>query len=308
LKQYLGLAEHILLNGQKREDRTGTGTLAVFGAQVRYDLSEGFPLMTTKDMMAPYPNGNTALDSIIYELLWFLNGDTDLKYLNKHGVRIWNPDGYRDAVMNKGYQGSRKEFTEGVTKHGYDLGRIYGAQWRSWMTPDMEYFEDDEYPRRKTIDQIANVLESIKKDPFGRRHIVNAWNPGEIDKMALPPCHVMFQFYVDNDWKLSCQLYQRSADMFLGVPFNIASYALLTMMIADQCGLGYGEFIHTFGDAHIYLNHVEQMTEQIQREPKPLPKMIIRVANDIFSYKREDFALTGYEAHPAIKGDVSVGL
>lgn len=310
MRQYLQMAEHILLNGKQRKDRTGTGTVGIFGYQMRFDLADGFPLMTTKHMMVPNRNGVTLLDMIIEELLWFLKGSTDAGELLRNNVKIWQPDAYRDYRSKYSHVEepfTKEEFEKYVVENGYSLGRIYGAQWRSWNTGQMEYSLDDEYPRKKTIDQIANVIKSIKEDPYGRRHIVSAWNPGELDQMALPPCHVMFQFYVE-DGKLSCQLYQRSADMFLGVPFNIASYALLTMMVADQCGLGYGEFIHTFGDAHIYLNHIPQMTEQVQREPHPLPKMSIWKQQDIFSYKREDFELTEYEAHPALKGKVSVGL
>lgn len=299
MKQYQELCEKILLEGDKRPDRTGTGTIGIFGAQMRFDLSEGFPLMTTKNM------DGKRLDAIIYELLWFLNGDTNLKTLVDNGVNIWVPDGYRWA-KERGFEGTLEEYREHIknSKKPYfgNLGRIYGAQWRSWTIPegDRDYLQG-------SIDQIANVIESIKTDPFGRRHIVTAWNPAELDQMALPPCHVLFQFYVSVDGKLSCQLYQRSADMFLGVPFNIASYALLTLMIAQQCDLEPGEFIHTLGDAHIYSNHVEQILTQIRRTPKKLPKMKIAKAKDIFSYTREDFTLIGYEAHGALKGSVSVG-
>lgn len=308
MQQYLTLCNHILMTGQTRLDRTGTGTIGVFGYQMRFNLSEGFPLVTTKDM------DGSRLNAIIEELLWFLDGDTNVKTLMDKGVNIWNPDGYRH-FKQKNVAGSElasnmKEYKRLVQAlpHFGDLGRIYGAQWRSWMTPDMEVPEGEEYPRRKTIDQISQVIDSIKNDPFGRRHIVSAWNPGELDKMALPPCHVLFQFYVTNDRRLSCQLYQRSGDVFLGVPFNIASYALLTMMIADQCGLGYGEFIHTLGDAHIYLNHVQQVQEQVKREPYPMPLMLINPhVKSIFDYQRADFALIDYLSHEAIKGDVSVG-
>lgn len=310
LRQYLELCKHILDNGKVRKDRTGTGTIGVFGYQMRFDLSEGFPLATTKDMVTPWKEGgNSNLDNIIHELLWFLSGSTSLEELRKTGCNIWNPDGYRYA-LERGFEGTFKDFIEELEANPNspyaDLGRIYPAQWRSWMTTDMEIIHD--YPVRKTVDQIAEVIESIKNDPFGRRHIVSAWNPGELKKGALPPCHVMFQFYVE-DHKLSCQLYQRSCDTFLGGWYNIASYALLTMMVADQCGLGYGEFIHTLGDTHIYLNHVEQVKEQLTREPKPLPQMsILTKPKDIFSYKREDFFLSGYQSHPALKGKVSVGL
>ena len=259
--------------------------------------------------------GNSNLDNIIEELLWFLSGGTNVKDLIDRGCNIWNPDAFRwyqEQWPETGID-SQKKFTEllknaesSKPQAGY-LGPIYGAQWRSW--PTAEYETVEEWPVRKTIDQIAEVVKSIKEDPFSRRHVVNAWNVADIPKMALPPCHVMFQFYVSNDRKLSCQLYQRSGDVFLGVPYNIASYALLTMMIADQCGLGYGEFIHSFGDAHIYLNHIDQVVLQLSREPKPLPKMtIIGKPKDIFSYKREDFFLSGYDPHGPLKGAVSVGL
>lgn len=264
MKQYLELCEDILKNGEERVDRTGTGTIAVFGRQLRYDLSKGFPLLTTKKLH---------LKSIIYELLWFLNGDTNIKYLNDHGVTIWS---------------------KWADENG-DLGPVYGYQWRSWPAPD-----------GRAIDQISNVLESIKNNPTSRRHLVVAYNPGMVDKMALPPCHSLFQFYVSNDGKLSCQLYQRSGDVFLGIPFNIASYSLLTMMIAQQVGLEPGEFIHSLGDVHIYKNHIEQVKLQLTREPRELPQMKIKKAKDIFSYQYEDFELVGYDPHPHIKGDVSV--
>lgn len=264
MKQYLQLCEHILKNGIKKEDRTGTGTISTFGYQMRFDLMEGFPLLTTKKLH---------LKSIIYELLWFLNGDTNVKYLQDHGVRIWN---------------------EWADENG-DLGPIYGHQWRSWTTKTGE-----------TIDQISEVIDQIKNNPDSRRLIVNAWNVGDLKEMALPPCHCFFQFYVA-DGKLSCQLYQRSADVFLGVPFNIASYALLTMMIAQVCDLQPGEFIHTIGDAHIYLNHLEQVKLQLTREPRPLPTMKINpTVKDIFSFQYEDFVLENYHPHPHIKGEVSV--
>jgi len=264
MKQYLQLCEHILKNGTKKEDRTGTGTISTFGYQMRFDLMEGFPLLTTKKLH---------LKSIIYELLWFLNGDTNVKYLQDHGVRIWN---------------------EWADENG-DLGPIYGHQWRSWTTKTGE-----------TIDQISEVIDQIKNNPDSRRLIVNAWNVGDLKEMALPPCHCFFQFYVA-DGKLSCQLYQRSADVFLGVPFNIASYALLTMMIAQVCDLQPGEFFHTIGDAHIYLNHLEQVKLQLTREPRPLPTMKINpTVKDIFSFQYEDFVLENYHPHPHIKGEVSV--
>ncbi|MEZ4872886.1 MAG: thymidylate synthase [Bdellovibrionales bacterium] len=264
MKQYLQLMEHVLELGVDRPDRTGTGTRSVFGYQMRFNLEDGFPLVTTKKLH---------LKSIIHELLWFLNGDTNVKYLQDNGVRIWN---------------------EWADENG-ELGRVYGAQWRSWQTPDGE-----------TIDQIRGVLDQIKKDPTSRRMIVVAFNPGELASMALPPCHAFFQFYVA-DGKLSCQLYQRSADIFLGVPFNIASYALLTMMMAQVCDLKPGEFIHTLGDAHIYHNHFEQCKTQLQRKPHALPKMLLNPdVKDLFSFKFEDFQLVDYEAHPHIKGMVSI--
>ncbi len=264
MKQYLDLCKHILHNGTEKEDRTGTGTISTFGYQMRFDLQEGFPLVTTKKLH---------VKSIIHELLWFLNGDTNIKYLQDNGVRIWN---------------------EWADENG-DLGPVYGYQWRSWPTPDGE-----------SIDQITNLIEQIKHNPDSRRLIVSAWNVANVDSMALPPCHTMFQFYVANG-KLSCQLYQRSADVFLGVPFNIASYALLTMMVAQVCDLEPGEFIHTFGDAHIYSNHIDQINLQLGREPKKLPKMKLnKEVTSIFDFKYEDFTLVDYDAHPHIKGVVSV--
>ncbi len=263
MKQYLDLMSHILENGTKKQDRTGTGTLSVFGYQMRFDLEKGFPALTTKKLH---------LRSIIYELLWFLNGDTNIKYLNDNGVSIWN---------------------EWADENG-NLGPVYGAQWRSWKAEN------------KTIDQISQVVDQIKKNPDSRRLIVNAWNAGQIEQMALPPCHVLFQFYVSNG-KLSCQLYQRSADVFLGVPFNIASYSLLTMMIAQVCNLKYGEFVHTFGDAHLYLNHVEQAREQLKRSPKKLPMMNINPnVKNIFDFKYNDFSLSEYDPHPHIKAPIAV--
>ena len=264
MKQYLNLLNNILANGVEKTDRTGTGTISIFGHQMRFNLNEGFPLLTTKKMH---------LRSIIYELLWFLKGDTNIKYLNDHKVTIWD-----EWANNDG-----------------NLGHIYGYQWRSWPTPD-----------GKHIDQITEVINSIKTNPNSRRHIVSAWNVGELDKMALPPCHTLFQFYVA-DGKLSCQLYQRSADVFLGVPFNIASYALLAMMVAQVCKLKIGEFIHTLGDAHIYLNHIEQVKTQLSREPRALPSMFINTEiNSIFGFDFTDFSLTGYEPYPSIKADIAV--
>jgi thymidylate synthase len=295
MKQYLDMIDHVLKNGEERKDRTGTGTVGVFGYQTRYDLSKGFPLLTTKKLH---------IRSIIYELLWFLNGDTDIKYLLDNGVKIWNADAYRDYKnFMKDYSSAlvetEEEFLEKAAEYGYDLGPIYGSQWRRWIT---KYGE--------TIDQISKVLNSLKKDPYGRRHIVSAWNVADLDDMALPPCHIVFQFYVSTDGKLSCQLYQRSADLFLGVPFNIASYALLTHMIAKEVGLEVGEFIHTFGDLHIYKNHIEQVKEQMSREPKELPQLVIKDREDregIFDYQFDDFEIKGYDPHPLIKGKVSVG-
>lgn len=264
MQQYLNLMRHVLEHGTRKNDRTGTGTLSVFGHQMRFDLQVGFPLITTKKIH---------LKSVVHELLWFLSGDTNVHYLQEHGVRIWN---------------------EWADESG-ELGRVYGAQWRSWQTPD-----------GRTIDQINLVLQSLRKDPDSRRHLVVAFNPGELDKMALPPCHAFFQFYVA-DGKLSCQLYQRSADVFLGVPFNIASYALLTLMMAQVLGYQPGEFIHTLGDAHIYLNHVEQAQTQLARDVRPLPIMHLNAEKkDLFQFVYEDFRLEGYDPHPHIKAEVSV--
>lgn len=264
MEQYLQLCKHVLENGTEKGDRTGTGTISTFGYQMRFDLSKGFPMLTTKKLH---------LKSIIHELLWFLKGDTNVKYLQENGVRIWN-----DWADETG-----------------DLGPVYGKQWRSWEGAD-----------GKTIDQISELIENIKHNPDSRRLLVNAWNVGEIDKMALPPCHCLFQFYVA-DGKLSCQLYQRSADVFLGVPFNIASYALLTMMIANVCDLEPGEFVHTFGDVHIYQNHIEQVKLQLTRDPRSLPSVRLnKDVKDIFSYSFDDFTLENYDPHPHIKGVVSV--
>lgn len=264
MKQYLDLLQHVLDNGVLKSDRTGTGTKSIFGYQMRFDLSKGFPAVTTKKLH---------LRSIIHELLWFLNGDTNLKYLHDNKVTIWD---------------------EWADQNG-DLGPIYGYQWRSW--PDA---------KGNHIDQISQVINTIRNNPNSRRIMVSAWNVGQLDQMALLPCHVMFQFYVANG-KLSCQLYQRSADIFLGVPFNIASYALLTHMIAQVTGLQPGDFVHTFGDAHIYMNHMEQVNLQLSREPRPLPKLKMNPeVKDIFSFKFEDFELEGYDPHPAIKAPVAV--
>jgi thymidylate synthase len=264
VKQYLDLMRHIREHGVARDDRTGTGTLSVFGHQMRFDLSEGFPLVTTKKVF---------LKGIIHELLWFVAGSTNVQYLQDHGVHIWD-----DWADDQG-----------------DLGPVYGSQWRSWPAPD-----------GSTIDQIGKVIEQIKTNPNSRRLIVSAWNVAEVEKMALPPCHMLFQFYVANG-RLSCQLYQRSADVFLGVPFNIASYALLTMMIAQVTGLKPGEFIHTLGDAHLYMNHLEQADEQLGRTPYPLPQMQLNPAvHDILDFRYEDFKLLNYKSHPAIKAPIAV--
>jgi thymidylate synthase len=264
MHQYHDLLERILADGAEKHDRTGTGTLSVFGHQMRFDLSAGFPLLTTKRL---------PMKAIMHELLWFLAGDTNIKYLHDHGVTIW--DEWADA--------------------NGDLGPVYGAQWRSWPAPD-----------GRSIDQISNVVDMIKRNPDSRRLIVTAWNPADVDKMALPPCHCLFQFYVAKG-KLSCQLYQRSADTFLGVPFNIASYALLTMMMAQVTGLKAGDFVHTLGDAHLYSNHLEQARLQLTRLPRALPVMRINTAvKDIFAFKYEDFKLEGYDPHPHIKAEVAV--
>ncbi len=261
---YLALLKHLLANGAKKSDRTGTGTLSVFGHQLRFDLQQGFPLLTTKKLH---------LKSILHELLWFLRGETNVRPLQEVGVTIWDEWASADG----------------------ELGPIYGYQWRSWPTPDGEH-----------IDQIAQVIEQIKQTPDSRRMIVSAWNVGQIDRMKLPPCHALFQFYVA-DGRLSCQLYQRSADVFLGVPFNIASYALLTMMVAQVCDLAPGEFIHTLGDTHLYLNHVEQAKQQLERAPRALPTMTINpVVKQIDQFKFEDFVLSGYDPHPAIKAPIAV--
>lgn len=264
MKQYLDLMRTILDEGHYKADRTGTGTYSIFGYQMRFDLQKGFPLLTTKKLH---------LRSIIYELLWFLRGDTNIQYLHDHKVTIWD---------------------EWADERG-DLGPVYGKQWRSWEAPD-----------GRVIDQITNLIEQLKRNPDSRRLIVSAWNPADVDQMALPPCHTMFQFYA-NDGQLSCQLYQRSADVFLGVPFNIASYALLTMMVAQVCGLKAKDFVHTFGDAHIYSNHVEQAKLQLSREPRPLPQMRINPdVKSIFDFQYEDFTLENYDPHPHIKADVAV--
>ncbi|MDR1413862.1 MAG: thymidylate synthase [Puniceicoccales bacterium] len=265
MKSYLSLLQQVLATGEKRSDRTGVGTIGLFGAQLRFDLRTNFPVVTTKFV---------SLKSVIHELLWFIDGNTNVKYLRDNGVKIW--DEWADADGN--------------------LGRVYGAQWRAWRRVDGE-----------SVDQLANVVEQIRRDPFSRRHIVCAWNPGEIDQMALPPCHAFFQFHVSIDGGLSCQLYQRSADMFLGVPFNISSYSLLTVMVAHVCGLYPKEFVHTFGDLHIYSNHLDQVREQLTREPLPPPTLKLRrkvTAIDDFAY--EDFEITDYQHHPAIKAPIAL--
>jgi thymidylate synthase len=264
MKQYQELIQEVLEHGSKKSDRTGTGTLSIFGAQKRYPLQAGFPMVTTKKLH---------VRSIVHELLWFLKGDTNIHYLKENNVRIWD---------------------EWADENG-DLGPVYGKQWRAWLTPD-----------GRKIDQISNVIEQIKKNPDSRRHLVVAYNPSDVDKMALPPCHSFFQFYV-GDGKLSCQLYQRSADIFLGVPFNIASYALLTHMVAQVCDLGVGDFIHTMGDAHLYSNHMEQAQLQLTREPMALPKLILNPEiKNIFEFKFEDIIIDGYQSHAAIKAEVAV--
>ena len=264
MHQYLDLVQNILDHGTQKSDRTGTGTFSIFGYQMRFDLRAGFPLMTTKKLH---------LKSIIYELLWFLQGDTNVGYLQDHGVRIWN---------------------ERADENG-DLGPVYGSQWRAWKAAD-----------GSSVDQISEVVRSIRENPNSRRHIVSAWNVGEIDKMALPPCHLLFQFFVA-EGRLSCQLYQRSADVFLGVPFNIASYALLTLMVAQVCDLQPGDFVHTIGDAHLYLNHLEQARLQLTREPLPLPVLKINPeVKDILGFRYQDFELSGYQSHPHIKAEISV--
>lgn len=264
MKQYLDLLQHIFDHGVRKGDRTGTGTLSVFGYQMRFELQAGFPLLTTKKLH---------LKSIIYELLWFLRGETNIQYLQEHGVHIWD-----EWADDKG-----------------ELGPVYGSQWRSWLTAD-----------GRTVDQIAQLIDQIKRNPNSRRLMVSAWNPGEVDSMALPPCHALFQFYVANG-RLSCQLYQRSADVFLGVPFNIASYALLTHMMAQVCDLEPGDFVHTFGDVHLYRNHLEQARLQLTRQPYPLPQIRLnRQVRSIFGFQFEDFELQNYQSHPHIKADVSV--
>ncbi len=265
MQNYIDLLKHVLSNGAYRPDRTGVGTIGLFGAQLRFDISKNFPLLTTKQVH---------LKSIVYELLWFLQGSTNIKYLQDNGVKIWNE--WADSTG--------------------ELGPVYGAQWRKWRSPNGEI-----------IDQIKNVIDDIKNDPYGRRHIVSAWNPSDVRKMALPPCHTLFQFYVSAEMELSCQLYQRSADLFLGVPFNIASYSLLTMMVAQVCGLKAKEFVHTFGDIHIYTNHIDQVKEQISRTPRQLPQMEInKNIKNIDSFQYTDFKLLNYDPYPPIKAPIAV--
>lgn len=293
MKQYHDFLQHILDNGTKKEDRTGTGTISVFGYQMRFNLNDGFPLVTTKKLH---------LKSIIHELLWFIAGDSNIEYLCKNGVNIWNDWPYDKFKKSNDFAGeTMKAFAERIVaepdfakKYG-ELGPVYGKQWRHWKTDD-----------GTEIDQISHLIQQIKNNPDSRRLIVSAWNVAEIEQMTLPPCHTIFQFYVING-KLSCQLYQRSADAFLGVPFNIASYALFTMMIAQVCNLELGDFVHTFGDAHIYLNHIEQVQLQLSRTPFELPTLTINPeVKSIFDFKYEDFTLNNYNAHPHIKGEVAV--
>ncbi len=264
MKAYLDLLRHVIGHGDRRPDRTGTGTIGVFGYQMRFDLADGFPVVTTKRIH---------LKSVIHELLWFLSGDTNIRYLTENGVRIWN---------------------EWADENG-DLGPVYGRQWRSWAAPD-----------GRVIDQMADVVEAIRRDPYSRRHVISAWNPADVDTMALPPCHCLFQFHVAQG-RLSCQLYQRSADIFLGVPFNITSYALLTHMMAHVTGLKPGVFIHTLGDAHLYANHLDQAREQLQRAPRPLPTLSLSAGRSgLFDFRYEDIAVTGYDPHPAIRAEIAV--
>ena len=295
MRQYLDLLDKICREGVVRDDRTGTGTKGIFGYQMRFDLGEGFPLLTTKRVF---------LKGVIHELLWFLKGDTNIKYLVDNGVHIWDSDAFRyynELCVKHGVLPVDMDTFLGALGvdspiEGYkfgDLNHVYGYQWRSWPKANGE-----------SIDQIKEVIETIKKNPSSRRMIVSAWNVADVGSMALPPCHTMFQFFVA-EGKLSCQLYQRSGDVFLGVPFNIASYALLTMMIAKECGLQEGEFIHTLGDAHLYLNHLEQAAEQLSRETRPLPRMILADRTSIFDYTYDDFTLEGYDPHPAIKAPLS---
>ncbi|NVK28395.1 MAG: thymidylate synthase [Flavobacteriia bacterium] len=293
MKQYHDLMKHVLEHGVRKDDRTGTGTVSVFGYQMRFNLQEGFPLITTKKLH---------IKSILHELLWFIQGDTNIRYLDQNGVRIWDDWPFAKFEKSEEYNGETiREFAERVAsdeafaeKWG-DLGPVYGYQWRSWPAPNGE-----------TIDQLMGVIDQIKNNPDSRRIIVSAWNPGMIQDMALPPCHAFFQFYVA-EGKLSCQLYQRSADIFLGVPFNIASYAMLTHMIAQVCDLEVGDFVHTLGDAHIYANHIDQVNEQLSRDFRALPKLIVNPeVKNILDFKFDDFAIEGYDPHPHIKAQVAV--
>ena len=289
MKQYLDLCQYVLKKGYKKADRTGTGTVSTFGYQMRFDLQKGFPILTTKKVH---------FASIVHELLWFIAGDTNIEYLVKNNVRIWNEWPYKKFMESKKYQNETlEEFIKKIKiDHQFalefgDLGPIYGRQWRNF----------------NGVDQLQELIESLKNNPFSRRHILSAWNPAEIKNMALPPCHTLIQFYVSHDKKLSCQLYQRSADIFLGVPFNISSYALLTIMLAQICGYQLGEFIHTLGDAHIYSNHLSQINEQLIRKPKSLPILIInRKITNLFNFKFEDFKLEQYDPYPLIRGQVAV--
>ncbi len=291
MKQYLELCKDVLDKGLEKGDRTGVGTISTFGYQMRFDLNEGFPIITTKKVH---------LKSVIYELLWFINGDTNIKYLVDNGVSIWNDWPYEKYRNSDSFNGeTMKEFAQKIKDSQAfadefgDLGPVYGKQWRDF--------------NGQGIDQLADLVDGLKNNPNSRRHILCAWNPAQIDQMSLPPCHSFIQFYVSSDNKLSCQLYQRSADIFLGVPFNISSYALMTMMLAQVCDLGLGEFVHTIGDAHIYSNHLEQIELQLSRDPKPLPTMKINPeVKSIFDFKFEDFELVGYDSHPMIKGKVAV--
>ena len=289
MKQYLDLCQYVLKKGYKKADRTGTGTVSTFGYQMRFDLQKGFPILTTKKVH---------FASIVHELLWFIAGDTNIEYLVKNNVRIWNEWPYKKFMESKKYQNETlEEFVEKIkTDHQFalefgDLGPVYGRQWRNF----------------NGVDQLQELIENLKNNPFSRRHILSAWNPAEIKNMALPPCHTLIQFYVSDDKKLSCQLYQRSADIFLGVPFNIASYALLTIMLAQICGYQLGEFIHTLGDAHIYSNHFSQINEQLSRKPKSLPILVInKNITNLFNFKFEDFKLEQYDPYPLIRGQVAV--
>lgn len=289
MEQYLKLCKDVLNKGKSKQDRTNTGTISTFGYQMRFDLNEGFPLLTTKKIYYP---------AIIHELLWFISGDTNIEYLVKNNVKIWNEWPYKKFCADKEFKGETlKEFSERIrSDHEFaqkfgNLGPVYGKQWRDF----------------NGVDQLKDLVHNLKTNPFSRRHIISAWNPAEVSQMALPPCHTLIQFYVSDDYRLSCQLYQRSADIFLGVPFNIASYALLTMMLAQVCGYKLGDFVHTLGDAHIYSNHIDQIKIQLERTPKKLPKMVINnKITDLFNFKFEDFKIEEYEPYPRIVGEVAV--